>query len=157
MATATENRQMYDLTNQFLGLLESYTKMPKPERRRFLKYLCDGYASASFGYECDQCRSLDEADQMKYLIDHVAKSLGLPEFDHYTLEEVYTRPVQKGEDAAKRASDLISRCRSSRGWDKGPWVAQKLAKEVSAFYQKGDNRTFWNYVHAIIEKENKKL
>lgn len=146
-----------DLTNEFLRFFTRIDTLSKPDRRRLLKYLCDGYASASFGYECDQCRTLDESDNMKVLIDHVAKSLGLPEFDHYTLEEVYQRPVQKGEHVQKRADDLISRCRSMGEWASGAWMAKKLAAELAQFYQKGSNRTFWEAVHNNINAQVEKL
>lgn len=148
--------------DSFLHVFTSMDRKKRKEKRKILAYLLDAYAVANFNWEDKangQNRTLDDADKLKFLADHISKDLLGFEFDHYSLEEMYSHPVvkdEKPEDRVKALKDRAqqySRCEMHLRAS----AALRYARQIVEFYhmlQKRNASTLWVKVVAALEKES---
>ncbi len=143
-----------EVISKFLHQYRQIERLKKTERRALLRRLCDGYASANFGYEDkDDNYTLDEADLLKHLADFVCKTLGISAFDHYALEEIYQHPVGKDETPEQRAKALETRNykQVAIGTIQTAHAAHVLAVEITNFYVSGKKLGFWLDVVKVLK------
>jgi hypothetical protein len=147
------------IVSDFTYMINRITRMPKSKRRALMKHVCDGYASANFGYEGyegGKLLTLDEGDHLLWLCHRLCESMGLSQFDHYPLEEIYMYPVSKEETPEERAKSLENRAvRSYQRQERYPASgALAVAREVVQFYNRGKLLKFWKEVTQLLERKS---
>lgn len=153
------------MADKFLRDVRAMENLYKRDRFYLMRHLYDGYASANFGYEKFErgtILSLDEAEVLKWLADRLAKSLGLCEFDHYSLEEFYSHPMKEGEASTDRVKAL--KMRAVDYYHKGSKelsasAALMVAREIIQIHptnRQTKRRSFWKQVVKELEAESAK-
>lgn len=150
-------QHLIETVNDYLDIFSRALTIPRPERRELLKYLLDGYASANFAYEGEdeQVRTLEEADLMKVFADVLSNDLEGIAFDHYSLEEIYSYPVEKNETVQARVIGLLNRSRDYAKVDHNRAASSALhyAKQIQCFYKISTKlKTFWQGVIVHLEE-----
>lgn len=143
-----------DIMSDYMYFFRRVGQLSRRERRSLLRLLCDGYASANFGYEgVDYSYTLDEGDLLKTLIDYVCRSMFIAPLDHYALEEIYVHPVVKDETPEQRYKALEDRDYEHHGVSsiQRTHLVVKLANQIAGFYDKGKKRQFWLAVEKLAQ------
>lgn len=154
-----------EIADKFLREVHRLENLYKREKFLLMRHLYNGYASANFGYEKFErgtILSLEEGDTLKWLADRLAKSMGLCEFDHYTLEEFYSHPVKDGETCEDRVKALKMRAVSH--YSKGEHhvaasAALMVARQVIQIHptnKQTKDRKLWKQVVKELEAQSAK-